>query len=432
MVHRERWPLHPKWSGRILVERPAPVDEIKENLCEPEPDKGVELIPKSQQESITAPTEVLESPKAATDAAIIEEPEQEDSQPRKIPWGDESPNAEWMDSYERKRFVFNGAFDGFHDLPAAVQSAFLKPASIPMSAHYQKKINGFLSKYKVSDSLHLTFSDVQYFAEFWMREGEKITAVPMDLFMAKTLPLMDFEIVLTDPNHKMDDQIYRFTVNERYTDAVFALENGYSTDAGPVAFIQCISSRCPEFYAFIPVGMSTTVDGLTQWKYVGWNIPKTIKAASARAELVAELTAVLECNFELILRMIYGVMLTMINPITKKLFTKPKTEVSRIYRVEPNTNKKSRRKLYVHAHYLKMQDVDDALDEAFKPFKIDGSTYTRRTMCWWVKGHFRNLASGDRTFVKGYWKGPWRDLQQNVDGGRDRKIIIHPKHSVKH
>ena len=46
----------------------------------------------------------------------------------------------------------------------------------------------------------------------------------------------------------------------------------------------------------------------------------------------------------------------------------------------------------------------------------------QHTLCWYVIGHYRHYSSGKKTWINGYWKGPLRELQKNLDEGRERML----------
>ena len=50
---------------------------------------------------------------------------------------------------------------------------------------------------------------------------------------------------------------------------------------------------------------------------------------------------------------------------------------------------------------------------------FNSKEFTRKTMCWYVIGHYRKHGEG-RVWVNGYWKGPLRDTKKNHDEGRER------------
>ena len=65
------------------------------------------------------------------------------------------------------------------------------------------------------------------------------------------------------------------------------------------------------------------------------------------------------------------------------------------------------------AYYIKRESINT---DIFKR-----NEFSRKTMCWYVIGHYRKHGDG-KTWVNGYWKGPLRNAKQNLDDGRERVI----------
>lgn len=80
------------------------------------------------------------------------------------------------------------------------------------------------------------------------------------------------------------------------------------------------------------------------------------------------------------------------------------------------TEKKNGRK----ARYVRYYQVEEDIFE-FET-ATDERGFERRTLSWYVIGHWRNYASGKKSFVHGYWKGPMREAKRNLDKGRERVL----------
>lgn len=77
------------------------------------------------------------------------------------------------------------------------------------------------------------------------------------------------------------------------------------------------------------------------------------------------------------------------------------------------TGKKDGRK----AKYVKVHNVSSDIFDTSAKHGIE-----RKTMCWYVIGHWREYSNGKRTFVKPHWKGPLRHMERNLDGLRERSV----------
>lgn len=93
-------------------------------------------------------------------------------------------------------------------------------------------------------------------------------------------------------------------------------------------------------------------------------------------------------------------------------------------RVVPNGKKRRRQVTYVRKHVIPNHAVQDAMTNSPLVHRDDNTThrtFTRRTLAWYVIGHWRKTRDG-KTFIRGHWRGPLRQVKQNLDEGRDRKI----------
>ena len=88
----------------------------------------------------------------------------------------------------------------------------------------------------------------------------------------------------------------------------------------------------------------------------------------------------------------------------------------KVYEREGKGRERKRVVRYVRKHYITADDVDEVL------YGKGHRDFERKTMAWYVIGHWRQYQNGTRKFIKGYWKGPLREMKRNFDGGRLREI----------
>lgn len=116
----------------------------------------------------------------------------------------------------------------------------------------------------------------------------------------------------------------------------------------------------------------------------------------------------------------YRIQLTLLNPLTKVCFREYKLPVH-----STNKNRKSKRPIrYVRRLVLDSEEFDKAINP--DKSEVTGGSYIRRTMIWHVAGHWRKNKNGTRSFIKGYWKGPLRDLEKNKElfESRNRELVV--------
>ena len=118
----------------------------------------------------------------------------------------------------------------------------------------------------------------------------------------------------------------------------------------------------------------------------------------------------------LLLEIWYGIQIALIHPQLRILFKNPAKE--KVYLRQGKGKDRKRVVKYVRKHYITAEGIDEALyGKGHKDFE-------RKTMAWYVIGHWRQYKNGTRKFINGYWKGPLREMKRNLDGGRIRQLAI--------
>lgn len=111
----------------------------------------------------------------------------------------------------------------------------------------------------------------------------------------------------------------------------------------------------------------------------------------------------------------YALQIMMLNPVIKeRLFEKDRKEklhVSSDYILGSEINTSKKRK----AKYVKYKRITNTIIHSDILRK-------KHVLCWYVIGHYRHYKNGTKSWVNGYWKGPLRELQKNLDDGRERLV----------
>ena len=110
----------------------------------------------------------------------------------------------------------------------------------------------------------------------------------------------------------------------------------------------------------------------------------------------------------------YALQIMLLNPIIKeRIFVEtPKKKLRCKNENIIGSNVKPRKR---KATYIRYKEISDTILES-------DTIRKRHTMCWYVIGHYRHYKTGKKVFVKGYWKGPLRQLRKNLDEGRERLL----------
>lgn len=112
------------------------------------------------------------------------------------------------------------------------------------------------------------------------------------------------------------------------------------------------------------------------------------------------------------LKLWYSIQILLLNPVTKENIMR-KTGKKKSSGICLSSKKNGRKACYVKRHKIE--------GDIFRTGDDDSKT-TRKTLCWYVVGHWRNYSNGKKSFVNGYWKGPMRQVKRNLDDGRTRTI----------
>lgn len=108
----------------------------------------------------------------------------------------------------------------------------------------------------------------------------------------------------------------------------------------------------------------------------------------------------------------YIVQIALLHPQIRKSMPSPKREA---VKRKAGKRKQKRATTYIKKHYIKAGNVEDA---------IGNSRMVRKTLAWYVIGHWRHYKNGHKVFIKGYWKGALREMKQNLDEGRKRGLKV--------
>lgn len=111
------------------------------------------------------------------------------------------------------------------------------------------------------------------------------------------------------------------------------------------------------------------------------------------------------------LKLWYSLQVLLLNPQVKDILLK-KDGKEKLGGRCCSARKDGRKALYVKRHV-----VHGDIFEQTAP-----GSRERHTLSWYVIGHWRNYKSGKKTFVNGYWKGPMRHMEKNLDDGRERVL----------
>ena len=111
----------------------------------------------------------------------------------------------------------------------------------------------------------------------------------------------------------------------------------------------------------------------------------------------------------------YVIECALLHPVIVEVFNDHSKKVP----LNGSSSKKFKNNKRANIRYIKQIRIGSMqpIDEAFKK-----RGFIRKTMVWYVTGHWREYKSGKRIFIQGYWKGILRDSKTSET--RDRSIVF--------
>ena len=221
--------------------------------------------------------------------------------------------------------------------------------------------------------------------------------IPSDLFVADSIPLPDVVFVIDTYN---DDEKYTKRSEKVYlrfvyfnNEMIVVVNNLDGSTASFKIFNNDLGACINPDYIYVPDAKYPFLKGdftAMEYKFLSLNIANNI------------------------LTRWYALQIMLLNPaIKERVFTETQKKKLRCKNEDiVGSNVKSRKR---KAMYVRYKEISNTILES-------GTSRKRHTMCWYVIGHYRHYKTGKTVFIKGYWKGPMRQLQKNLDEGRERLI----------
>lgn len=267
---------------------------------------------------------------------------------------------------------------------------------VEMEHKLLKSVENELQNCSPSDRVEMSLSDVRYLAQ---RLG--IREAGSDIFFSKTVPLKDCVISLNDGKNTETARVFIYP--ETHGEWVEGVEGSYALVGFLVFYLN-------GGVVSVPLGISKGVDYLDINTMVGFhNTGGDLAFLNSYKDHFYKI-------FQIILGAWYIVQILLLNPKTEILFANPTPKKYQDVTAKGKERKRSTK--YIRKHVLKASDIEKALSTGEK------GQINRKTLAWYVIGHWRHYKNGHSVFVDGYWKGVLRDAKRNFDEGRNRIIDI--------
>lgn len=267
----------------------------------------------------------------------------------------------------------------------------------------------------VSDIVRLDYDSDDIMSSFWDKHSGSYRRTPSDLFFAETIPIMDCEIEVDERNHFFEEHnrygevtSYRVTVFSNYRERIKA------SDFDHCVVVGAITRRMPftNVYLIIPIVLCKGVDVILT--SISYGLYDSVRKMCPSIDCIATYDDLSSWTVEY-LQTWYGIQISLLHPEIKEMFKNPTREL--VFNNTNNSGKKNKRiTRYVKKHFIN-QDVLDSVISPKSSKKIN-----RKTLVWYVIGHWRHYKNGSKVFIKGYWKGALKHLKKNLDDTRERLI----------
>lgn len=275
-----------------------------------------------------------------------------------------------------------------------------------LSEDENKKVWGKIKSCKPTDLIELNRDSVDSLIELISFDKNKLSGIPSDILFLDTVPLPD---VMVKCKFSNGIENFRVVIYPDYKQCIDNSDDNHPAKVGAI-IIDIDNSKI-----FMEIEVLKGFDYIITSNIVGYyKLPINV-----REFIINKLSAgdFLK-SFSENLTIWYGIQIALLNPIIKEVFVKNTT--TDIIKEEHNIKKKGKTKKkikYIKRHVLNADDIN----------RRHNSHYERKTLSWYVIGHWRTYKNGKRVFIKPYWKGILRDSKKYGSDIRERDIVIPDK-----
>ena len=307
-----------------------------------------------------------------------------------------------------------------HNHITSTNSALYNTTAELFSRKENQRLLNQINKSKPSDYIQITHEDDELLASVWRNKNkEETNLIPSDIFFTKTIPLLDCDITIDERGQIENGEKFSFRVVifEDYKDHI--IEENDEADDYVGAIVYKTGENLHNFF-FIPIIVTRGIDSLMMSRRIGYgsNYEAQIFGNNSHSGGVFALVGLLMDSW-------YSIQIALLHPTIKNIFKHPKEKQVVRFEMDSLTKKKRRLVTNVKYHYIDTKEIENNLFMELESSTDSNRKYTRKTMAWYVIGHWRKLKSGKKIFVQPTWKGPFRDLKKNMNGDdRDRIILL--------
>lgn len=269
-----------------------------------------------------------------------------------------------------------------------------------------------------TDIIYLNHEQDNMLLDLWQKsdpifQESDIAMIPADLFIAKTLPLHDFDIILDERGQTDGGELFRvcFRVVDEKLDGIqtHRTSDGKVYEINHVMDIIMGATGMPAIL-MAKVGMTNGMNYMTIFDLTAIN-DSGVEALTR--EVITQYH--IDWFFMNFLQTWYGAEVAMLHPTVCEVFSHPIIKKEKLSRQERKTD---RQKIYryVKHHYINTTELNDAI------YGKNTHSINRKALIWYVSGHWREYKTGKKIFIKPYWKGALRKTKTAEP--RNRELVI--------
>lgn len=255
-----------------------------------------------------------------------------------------------------------------------------------------------------TDLVHLDFGAGEKIVNIWQEFSIEPMTIPSDIIFSGTIPLMDCEV--QDDSLGTESTI-RVVIFENYYQTIMtSTRNNYTTIGVllmPCSLLQCEDPMLDNLVLIIPIkcqkGNNSILIAYHQIGYMGRHFKQRNDTILKNIQWDDLKDMAISC-----LMTWYGIQIALLHPMVQTIFTNSKPVEMIMKPVHISSSPKKRTKVrYIKKHIINLSNINESL-------KCESSSIERKTMIWYVIGHWRDY-KGKKIFIKGYWKGPLRKMK---------------------
>lgn len=234
-----------------------------------------------------------------------------------------------------------------------------------------------------------TLEDVDYVRNYWSKDD--VFEIPIDIFISGNIPLRS--ILISYATMGFTRQQYDIRIFSDYNNRI---KRALADSKKKPVLIGGVSPRLDSKgnpmdrkTGIVAYSLHFDPDGE---KLIVKNVAYLYRKEK---DVVPKSKTVTNGVIGLLLQLWYGVQITLLNPITERVFIHKRNNDSQ--EEKHKTNYRKPKIMYVKKYYISKDDLFQAMNR----------NVTHQISCtlWYVIGHWRNYKSGKRIWIDGYWKG---------------------------